>query len=217
MPDKKQILAGIHEAGVMPIIRVPTAAVAVHVAEAILKGDVNIVEITMTVSGVLDAIGELRERHGDGVLLGVGSVVDEQTARDAIEAGAQFIVGPAVEHGMIRACREMNVPCFPGALTPSEVLEAWTAGADVVKVFPAGSVGGARYIRALKAPLPQIELMPTGGVDVHTAADFIKAGSFCLGIGSAIVNRKAVTGGDYGLITEYTRQLVDVIRQARST
>ncbi len=118
---------------------------------------------------------------------------------------------------MIRACREMNVSCFPGALTPSEVLEAWTAGADVVKIFPAGNIGGAGYIRALKAPLPQIELMPTGGVNIDTAADFIKAGSFCLGVGSAIVNKRAVADGDYALITEYTRRLVDVIREARST
>ena len=216
MPDKKQVLAGIHEACMMPIIRVPTVAVAVHVAEAILEGGVNVVEITMSVPGALDAIGELHERHGDDVLLGAGSVIEEQMARDAVETGAQFIVGPAVEHGMIRACREMNVSCFPGALTPSEVLEAWTAGADVVKIFPAGNIGGASYIRALKAPLPQIELMPTGGVNIDTAADFIKAGSFCLGVGSAIVNKKAVADGDYGLITEYTRRLVGVIREARS-
>ena len=215
MYDRKKTLEAIHRVGIVPVIRAASPEKAIAIAEAVRAGGVNILEITMTVPGAIEAIRELAERYGDDVVLGAGSVIEADAARDAVDAGARFIVGPAIDHEVIAACRKMGVPCCPGALTPSEVLEAWRAGADVIKIFPAGNVGGPNYIRALKAPLPQIELMPTGGVNLDTAADFIRAGSFALGVGSALVNKKAVADGDYGVITDLARRYVEIVREAR--
>lgn len=216
MLDKKQTLDRIGHAGIVPVVRASTPEKAISIADAIRDGGVNIVEITMTVPGAIDVIARLRERYGNDVLLGAGSVVDEETARAAVDAGARFVVGPAIDHGVIAACKELGVVCCPGALSPSEVLEAWRLGAEVIKVFPAGNVGGPKYIKALKAPLPQIELMPTGGVNVDTAAAFIKAGSFALGVGSGLVDKKAVAAGDYDAITRLAGEFIRIIREARA-
>jgi 2-dehydro-3-deoxyphosphogluconate aldolase/(4S)-4-hydroxy-2-oxoglutarate aldolase len=170
----------------------------------------------MTVPGAIDMIAELSQRYGNDALIGAGTVLDGQTARACIQAGARFVVSPALNLETIAVCREHDVAVMPGALTPTEVVQAWTAGADFVKVFPAGAVGGASYIRSLKAPLPQIELVPTGGVSLKTAADFIKAGASAVGVGADLVDLKAIREGQSQLITERAREFVRIVREARS-
>src|SRR5205823_3636492 len=154
--------------------------------------------------------------YGDDVIVGAGTVLDAETARACILAGAQFVVSPALNVETISCCRRYSVAVMPGALTPTEVLQAWTAGADFVKVFPAGALGGANYIKSLKAPLPQIELVPTGGVSLKTAADFIRAGASALGVGADLVDTKALSEGRADLITERARQFIEIVRAARA-
>lgn len=216
MSDAKKTLATLYNVGVVPVIRAPSAEKALKIVEALRAGGVNLFEITMTVPGAIGVIGQLREHYGDDALLGAGTVTDAQQARDAVKAGAEFIVGPCIDHGVIDTCKVLGVPVAPGALSPSEVVEAWKAGADIVKIFPCGNVGGAKYIKALKAPLPHIEMMPTGGVDLTTAADFIKAGCYCLGVGSALVDDKAVKEGRYEVLTDLARKFVEIVRAART-
>src|SRR5688572_7410042 len=159
---------------------------------------------------------ELTRRYGSEVLVGAGTVLDPETARACILAGARFVVSPALNLGTIEMCRRYSVPVMPGALTPTEVVTAWSAGADVVKVFPCGALGGASYIKSLKAPLPQIEMIPTGGVSVKTAADFIKAGSLALGVGADLVDTKAIREGNAKLVTEKAREYVRIVQEARA-
>jgi 2-dehydro-3-deoxyphosphogluconate aldolase/(4S)-4-hydroxy-2-oxoglutarate aldolase len=170
----------------------------------------------MTVPGAVGVIEEVSQRLGDEALVGAGTVLDGETAGACILAGAQFVVSPSLNLETIEVCRRHGVAAMPGALTPTEVVQAWSAGADLVKVFPAGAVGGASYIRALKAPLPQIELVPTGGVSLKTAADFIKAGASALGVGADLVDLKAIREGQHGLITERAREFVRIVREART-
>jgi 2-dehydro-3-deoxyphosphogluconate aldolase/(4S)-4-hydroxy-2-oxoglutarate aldolase len=170
----------------------------------------------MTVPGAVGVIDNLWQRYGSEALVGAGTVLDGETARACIEAGAQFVVSPSLNLETIEVCRQNDVVVLPGALTPTEVVEAWSAGADFVKVFPAGAVGGASYIKALKAPLPQIELVPTGGVSLKTAADFIKAGASALGVGADLVDLKALREGQQQIITERAREFVRIVREARS-
>jgi 2-dehydro-3-deoxyphosphogluconate aldolase/(4S)-4-hydroxy-2-oxoglutarate aldolase len=183
--------------------------------DAIKAGGVSILEITMTVPGAIGVIEQVTRRFGDDAIVGAGTVLDAETARACMLAGAQFIVSPSLNVDMIACCRRYSVAAIPGALTPSEVVTAWTAGADFVKVFPANAVGGAGYIKALKAPLPQVELVPTGGVSLKTAADFIKAGASALGVGTDLVDLKALRSGEVGVITERARQFVDIVKAAR--
>jgi 2-dehydro-3-deoxyphosphogluconate aldolase/(4S)-4-hydroxy-2-oxoglutarate aldolase len=177
---------------------------------------VDVLEITMTVPGALPLMEAVIEKYGSQVVLGAGTVLDPETARACILAGAQFIVSPSLNLETIAACRRYSVPIMPGALTPTEVVTAWTAGADIVKVFPCGAVGGASYIKALKAPLPQIELVPTGGVSLKTAADFIKAGAMALGVGADLVDVQAIRDGKAGVITERAREYVRIVKEARA-
>jgi 2-dehydro-3-deoxyphosphogluconate aldolase/(4S)-4-hydroxy-2-oxoglutarate aldolase len=156
------------------------------------------------------------KRFGSDVLLGAGTVLDAETARACMLAGARFVVTPTLNLATIEICRRYSVPIMPGALTPTEVVAAWTAGADVVKVFPCGAVGGASYIKALKAPLPQIEMIPTGGVSVKTAADFIKAGSMALGVGADLVDTQAIRDGNARVVTEKAREYVRLVQEARA-
>lgn len=194
------VLAKIREIGIMPVVRAKSAAEALVVVEAIRAGGIPILEITLTVPGAVQIIADLAKRIGDQALIGAGTVLDSDAARACIDAGARFIVSPALDVATIETCNNLDVPIFAGALTPTEILTAWRAGADVVKVFPAGSVGGAAYIKSIKAPLPQIELVPTGGVNLANAADFIAAGAFALGVGADLVS------GDPTTITEKARQ-----------
>jgi len=184
--------------------------------DAIREGGVTVLEITMTVPGALGLMEQVAKRFGDDVLLGAGTVLDAETARACMLAGARFMVSPALNLATIEICRRYSVPIIPGALTPTEVVAAWTAGADVVKVFPCGAVGGASYIKALKAPLPQIEMIPTGGVSVKTAADFIKAGSMALGVGADLVDTQAIRDGNARVVTEKAREYVRLVQEARA-
>jgi 2-dehydro-3-deoxyphosphogluconate aldolase/(4S)-4-hydroxy-2-oxoglutarate aldolase len=213
--NKNEVIQRIKEIGLVPVVRAASADEAMRAIDAIKAGGVSVLEITMTVPGAVAAIEEVAKRFGDEVIVGAGTVLDPETARICILAGAQFIVSPALNLETIACCRRYSVAVLPGALTPTEVVQAWTAGADFVKVFPAGALGGASYLKALKAPLPQIELVPTGGVSLKTAADFIKAGASALGVGADLVDVKALRDGQASVITERARQYVEIVREAR--
>lgn len=212
---KTEVITQIKSLGLVPVIRAASADEAMRVIDAIRAGGVNVLEITMTVPGAIRVIEKVVEQCGKDALVGAGTVLDPETARACILAGAQFIVSPALNLETIRLCRRYGVAVMPGALTPTEVVTAWEAGADFVKVFPCNSVGGASYIKSLKAPLPQIDLIPTGGVSLKTAADFIKAGSAALGVGADLVDTKAIADGNAAAVTEKAKQFVEVVREAR--
>jgi 2-dehydro-3-deoxyphosphogluconate aldolase/(4S)-4-hydroxy-2-oxoglutarate aldolase len=215
MMSKEDVVRRIREVGVVPVVRASSAEEALQVIEAIKAGGVPILEITMTVPRAMSVIEQVIAAYGDEAVVGAGTVLDAETARACILAGAQFVVSPALDLETIACCRRYGVAVMPGALTPTEVVRAWTAGADFVKVFPAGAMGGASYLKALKAPLPQIELIPTGGVSLKTAADFIKAGASALGVGADLVDTKALREGQAHLITERARQYVEIVRESR--
>src|ERR1051325_10008395 len=204
---KTDVIKHIRETGVIPVVRAATADEAMRAIDAIREGGIAVLEITMTVPNAVAVIEEVTTRFGSDALVGAGTVLDAETAKSCISAGAQFIVSPALNLQTIAYCREQDVAVMPGALTPTEVLQAWNAGADFVKVFPAGAVGGPSYLKSLKAPLPHIELVPTGGVSLKTAADFIKAGAAGLGVGADLVDIKAIREGQAALITERAKQL----------
>ena len=214
---KQEILRKIGDLGLVPVVRAQTADEALKIVDAIREGGVAVLEITMTVPGALGAIEQVARRFGADVLLGAGTVLDPETARACMLAGAQFVVTPTLDVRTIEMCRRYSVPIMPGALTPTEVLTAWTAGADVVKVFPCGALGGASYIKSLKAPLPQVEMIPTGGVSVKTAADFIKAGAMALGVGADLADTKAIREGNARLVTERAREYVRLVQEARAS
>ena len=213
--NKTEVLQRIRATGLIPVVRAESADLAMRAVEAIKAGGVDVLEVTMTVPGAIDVIAKLAATFGAEVVIGAGTVLDPDTANKCVQAGAQFIVSPALNEETISFCRRNDVAVFPGALTPTEVVRAWNAGADAVKVFPAGAVGGASYLRALKAPLPQIELVPTGGVSLKTAADFIKAGAMALGVGADLVDTKALREGRDEVITERAREFLEIVREAR--
>lgn len=215
--SKAEVLQTIRDVGIIPVVRAQSADEAMQAIDAIRAGGIPLLEITMTVPGAVGLIEEVIKRYGDEALVGAGTVLDGETARACILAGAQFVVSPALNVETIEVCRHNDVAVMPGALTPTEVVQAWTAGADFVKVFPAGAVGGASYIRSLKAPLPQIELVPTGGVSLKTAADFIQAGASALGVGADLVDLKAIREGQQNLITERAREFVKIVQEARTS
>jgi 2-dehydro-3-deoxyphosphogluconate aldolase/(4S)-4-hydroxy-2-oxoglutarate aldolase len=213
---KEKALALIREVGLVPIVRAPSPEDAMHAVEAIIAGGVGIAEITMTVPNALRVMEAVSERYGDKVLLGAGTILDPESCRAAMLAGAEFIVTPSLDVRVIEMARRYSKPIFPGALTPTEVATAWSAGADMVKVFPAGPVGGPKYIKALKGPLPQIELVPTGGVNLENTPDFIKAGAAAVAVGGELVDAKALQEGKLDVITSNARQFVDAVRAARA-
>ena len=213
---KSEIIESIRAIGVIPVVRASSADEAIQVVEAIKAGGVTILEITMTVPGAIHVIEQLVKRFGDETVVGAGTVLDPEVAKACISVGAQFIVSPALNLETIKYCRDQDIPVMPGALTPTEVVTAWNAGADFVKVFPCGAVGGASYIKSLKAPLPQIELVPTGGVNLNTAASFIQAGAAAIGVGADLVNLKAMSAGQPEKITEAARAYIDAVKSARS-
>jgi 2-dehydro-3-deoxyphosphogluconate aldolase/(4S)-4-hydroxy-2-oxoglutarate aldolase len=212
--NKSQILARIREVGLVPVVRAESAEQAGQAVDAIKAGGIDVLEVTMTVPGAVKLIDSLAARYPDAVV-GAGTVLDAETARACILAGARFIVSPAVDRGTIECCRRYSIPVLPGALTPTEVLGAWQAGADFVKVFPAGALGGASYLKALKAPFPQIELVPTGGVSLETAAAFIQAGAAALGVGADLVDLKALREGKAEVVTEKAKKYAEIVRAAR--
>ncbi len=214
--SRTDIVNTIEELGLIPVVRAASADEAMRAIDAIKAGGISVLEITMTVPGAVGVIEEVVKRYGSDATVGAGTVLDPETARVCILAGAQFVVSPALNVDTIAICRRYGVPIIPGALTPTEVVTAWTAGADFVKIFPAGSVGGASYIKNLKGPLPQIKFIPTGGVSLKTAADFIKAGASALGVGTDLVDVKAIRAGEAHVITERAKQFIEIIREARA-
>jgi 2-dehydro-3-deoxyphosphogluconate aldolase/(4S)-4-hydroxy-2-oxoglutarate aldolase len=197
---------------VIAVIRIPDAARIFDVIEALRKGGVKLLEITMTVPGALDIIQKLAVSKPDGVLIGAGTVLDADTAAAAIWSGADFVVSPVADPGMIAACRTHDTLVAPGAFTPAEIVAAWDRGADIVKVFPATSLG-PQYFRDLRGPFPQLRLMPTGGVNIENARAFIEAGACAVGIGTALVDQKTVAAGDWDALTERARRLVESLRK----
>jgi 2-dehydro-3-deoxyphosphogluconate aldolase/(4S)-4-hydroxy-2-oxoglutarate aldolase len=212
---KTEILECIREVGLIPVLRARSQEEAMAIALAVEKGGVPILEITMTVPGAVEVIRRVVEEFGPRVLVGAGTVLDPETALECMNAGAQFIVSPSLKISTIEMCRRHSVPVFPGALTPTEIVTAWEAGADAVKVFPCSAMGGASYLKSLKAPLPQIELIPTGGVSLSTAGDFLAAGAFALGIGGDLIDAKLVANGKLEIITENAAKYMEVVRRFR--
>jgi 2-dehydro-3-deoxyphosphogluconate aldolase/(4S)-4-hydroxy-2-oxoglutarate aldolase len=208
-------LQRILDRGVVAVLRARSGELLTDVAEALLAGGVEAVEITFTVPKAHLVLEQVADRLGDKIVLGAGTVLDPETARAAILAGAGFIVAPTLNLEVIRLCKRYSKAIMPGALTPTEILTAWEAGADVVKVFPS-EITGPAYLKAVHGPLPQVRLMPTGGVNLKTAADFIKSGACALGIGSSLVDPQAIASRDFGKITDLARQYVEIVRQARS-
>ena len=213
---KEKALTKIREVGLVPIVRAPSPEDAMRAAEAIVAGGIGIAEITMTVPGALKVMEAVAERYGEKVLLGAGTILDTETCRAAILAGAEFIVTPSLDVRVIEMARRYSKPIFPGALTPTEVLTAWQAGADMVKIFPCGPVGGAKYIKALKGPFPQIEMVPTGGVNLETTPEFIKAGAAAVAVGGELVDLKALKEGKLDQITEMAKKFVEAVRAGRA-
>lgn len=214
--SREHDLKRVTDCGIVAVVRFSDPGPLVDVVRALADGGVTVAEVTFTVPDALGVIREAKRQLGDRVLLGAGTVLDPETARAAFLAGAEFVVAPNLNLDVIRMCRRYDKLVMPGAFTPTEVLAAWEAGADVVKVFPADVVGPA-FFRALRGPLPQVKLMPTGGVDLTTAGEFLKAGAVCLGVGGQLVDPKAVAAGDFARITQLARQYVDVVRQHRAS
>ena len=208
-------LGRIRATGVIPVIRAPSPDDAIAAVEAMRAGGIDVVELTMTVPSAIKVIEKVVERHGSSIVVGAGTVLDGETARAAILAGAAFVVSPTVDEAMIRVCRTYGVVAMPGGLTPTEIVGAWRAGADLVKVFPCSAVGGAGYIKALRAPLPQIELVPTGGVTLATAADYITAGACAVGAGGDLVDIARLRRGDHAGVTAAAKNYVAAIQAAR--
>ncbi len=214
--EKRDILNRMIQEGLIPVIRVTSAAEAIDVAHSIKEGGVTLIEITMSVPGAIDVIKDLVRKYREDVIVGAGTVLDPETGRTALMAGAQFIVTPTLNLEVIQLAHRYSAAVIPGALTPTEILAAWTAGADMVKVFPAAQVGGPEYIKALRGPLPQILYVPTGGVNLQNAGAFIKAGATALGVGGELVDKKAVKEKKFNIITENTRAFLKAIREARA-
>lgn len=213
--DKKTIISNIVSIGIVPIVRCDSAEDALAAVDAVYAGGILAVEITMTVPGALGALEKVADKLGDKMTLGAGTVLDPETCRACFLAGAQFIVTPALKIATIEMARRYSKPIMPGALTPTEILTAWEHGADFVKVFPCGNMGGPKYIKALKGPLPQVEMIPTGGVNLETAGEFLKAGAAAVAVGGELVDAKTLKSKTYHVITERSQQYLDVIEKAR--
>jgi 2-dehydro-3-deoxyphosphogluconate aldolase/(4S)-4-hydroxy-2-oxoglutarate aldolase len=213
--SKQKTWSSIIDIGVVPVVRATSAEHAVKAIEAIYRGGIRAAEVTMTVPGAIQALEKLADQFGDKIVLGAGTVLDPETARACMLAGAEFFVTPALNVKTIEIARRYSKVIMPGALTPTEVLTAWEAGADAVKVFPASAVGGAKYIKALKAPFPQIEMIPTGGVTLETAADFLNAGACAVAVGGELVDQKTMDAGKYEVFEERARQFLEVVAGAR--
>jgi 2-dehydro-3-deoxyphosphogluconate aldolase/(4S)-4-hydroxy-2-oxoglutarate aldolase len=207
----------IVEVGIVPVIRASSSQEATLAVEAIMAGGIAIAEMTMTVPGAIEVISELAKTLGSALVLGAGTVLDAETAQRCIDAGAQFIVSPSFNPATVQLVKSAGKIMMAGALTPTEVVAAWQSGSDFVKIFPCGPVGGPQYIRALKAPFPQISMVPTGGVNLATAAGFIRAGAEALGVGSELVSSAAIKSGNLDQISKAARQYLQVVHDARAT
>ena len=210
--EKAAVLKSLQEIGLVPVLRAESIEQALTLAGAIADGGVTVLEVTMTVPGAIQVMRKLAEQRPD-ILIGAGTVLDAETARMCILEGAQFVVSPALNLKTIEMCHRYSIAVLPGALTPTEVVNAWQAGADVVKVFPASALGGAKYLTALKGPLPHVKFIPTGGVSLATARDFLEAGAFALGVGSDLVDAKAIAAGKPEVVTESAKKYLAIVRE----
>jgi 2-dehydro-3-deoxyphosphogluconate aldolase/(4S)-4-hydroxy-2-oxoglutarate aldolase len=206
----------LEDVGLIPVLRASSVQLGHALVDAMMAGGVTVVEVTMTVPNALTLLRELKQRHGKKLLLGSGTVTDATQAAATIDAGAEFVVSPSLHLDVIAKTRELGRVSIPGALTPTEVIAAWRAGADYVKVFPCSAMGGASYLKSLLAPFPEVKLIPTGGVTLQTAPDFLKAGARALGVGTDLVNATAIAEGKPDLITNTARAYLEAIRTARN-
>jgi 2-dehydro-3-deoxyphosphogluconate aldolase / (4S)-4-hydroxy-2-oxoglutarate aldolase len=213
---KKQVAERIVEVGIVPVIRAGSTKQAMYAVEGVCAGGIPIVEITMTVPGAIDVLATLARTSPSEILIGAGTVLDAENARRCVEAGAQFLVSPGFDAETVRFANKSEKVIMAGALTPTEVITAWKAGSDFIKVFPCGAVGGVSYIRALRAPLPNIPLVPTGGVNLKTAPELIEAGAAAIGIGVELISPSALQTGNTSEIAENARRYVAVVREARA-
>jgi 2-dehydro-3-deoxyphosphogluconate aldolase / (4S)-4-hydroxy-2-oxoglutarate aldolase len=213
---KPIVLSTLKAGGLVPVIRADSADLAVRVTDALVEGGIRTIEITMTVPDALLAIRSVASRFGGDILLGAGTVTDRTMAIGALEAGAEFLVCPCLVPEVIASAQELGAAVLPGAMTPTEVFSAWRLGGDIVKIFPASHAGGAGYLKALKGPFPQIDLLPTGGVNLETIAGFIDAGAVAVGVGGELVLKSAIATGSFDRITALARQFVDALERARA-
>jgi 2-dehydro-3-deoxyphosphogluconate aldolase/(4S)-4-hydroxy-2-oxoglutarate aldolase len=211
----KEVLAKILDEGIIPVIRVASAQEAFEVSRAIKEGGISVIEVAMTTPGAMDAIKEASQKFGKEVLLGAGTVLDPETARAALLNGAKFLVSPSLNLEVIKMANRYSAVVIPGALTPTEILAAWEAGADLVKVFPIAQVGGPAYLKAIQAPLPHIPLVPTGGVNLQNAGEFIKAGAAAIAVGGELVDKKAAAEKRYSVISENAQKFLAEVKKAR--
>ena len=212
----QQILDGIKSVGIVPVVRTSSAETAIKSIQAVYRGGIRAAEITMTVPGAIKALEKLADEFGDTIVLGAGTVLDPETCRACMLAGAQFFVTPALKLSVIEMVRRYSKVIVPGALTPTEVLTAWEAGADAIKIFPANAMGGAKYIKSLKAPFPQIEMIPTGGVNLETTPEFLRAGASAVAAGAELIDERTIQSGKYEILEERARQFVEAIRKCRA-
>ncbi|MBM80509.1 MAG: 2-dehydro-3-deoxyphosphogluconate aldolase [Planctomycetaceae bacterium] len=213
--DRQEQLQRVLDCGIVSIIRASSGEQLVNVAKALYEGGIDVIEVTFTVPGVLDIISAVRDELGDKILLGAGTVLDTESARAAILAGAEFIVTPTVNEDVIKVCNRYSKAIMPGAFTPTEVLKAWEAGADIVKIFPADAVGPS-YLKAIHGPMPQVRLLPTGGVNLDTLPAFVNAGACAVGLGSSLVEKKAVEEGNMDRIRDLASQYVELMKSVRT-
>src|SRR5215831_3729900 len=214
---KEEVRQKVIDSGIIPVLRVSSPSLALEAAEAVREGGINLLEITMTIPNAVDVIRKLVSSMGNNVIVGAGTVLDERSAQQCLDSGAEFLVSPAFDAGVVEFANRRGKLVMAGALTPTEIVRAWNAGSDFVKVFPCGNVGGPSYIKALKGPLPNIPLIPTGGVTLTTAAAFITAGASALGVGGDLVSESALKAGNHAHITKTARQFVSAVREARQS
>jgi 2-dehydro-3-deoxyphosphogluconate aldolase/(4S)-4-hydroxy-2-oxoglutarate aldolase len=212
---KSAVLEQLTAEGLVPVIRAESTDIALRVVEALVEGGIRTLEITMTVPDAMTAIRSVADRFAHSVLLGAGTVTSRELAEGALDAGTEFLVTPCLVPEVITVAKSRGVAVLPGAITPTEVFTAWSLGGDIIKIFPASHVGGASYLKALKGPFPQIPLCPTGGVNLKTIADFVKAGAVAVGVGGELVSKAAIDAGDYAQITSLAREFVAAFQAAR--
>jgi 2-dehydro-3-deoxyphosphogluconate aldolase / (4S)-4-hydroxy-2-oxoglutarate aldolase len=213
---QNSILSAIVDIGIVPVIRTESAEGAIRAIEAIYRGGIRVAEITMTVPGAIRALEKVADQFGDQIVLGAGTVLDPETARSCMLAGAQFFVTPSLNVKTIEIVKRYSKVIMPGALTPTEVLTAWQAGGDAIKIFPCSAVGGAKYIKALRAPFPHIEMVPTGGVHLETIPDFLRAGACAVGVGGELIDSATIREGRFEVFEERARRFLDVVAKTRA-
>lgn len=214
--EREELVKRIERGTLVPVVRAPSADLAVKAVEAILEGGISTFEITLTVPGAVQVIESLVKRFGSRALIGAGTVLSAEQAAACIDVGAQFIVSPGFDAATVELVLRRGLPCMPGALTPTEVITAWKAGVDMVKIFPCSAMGGAKYLKSLKGPLPQVKMLPTGGVNATTVHEYLAAGAAALGIGSELVDATALAAGKLDVITARAKELVDAVASSRA-